>query len=109
MASLNSFQSQGQLTVGTQTYGIFRLSRLEELGLTQVARLPYALRVLLENALRNEDGRLVTESDVKHLARYDAAQVSHQEIPYLPARVVLQDFTGIPAVVDDSAQNAGGR
>ena len=109
----NSFGAGGKLTVGDNTYGIFRLARLEELGLTQIDRLPFSIRILLENALRNEDGKLVTEADVNNLAAYRATAVPQQEIPYMPGRVVLQDFTGVPAVVDlavlrDAMQGLGG-
>jgi aconitate hydratase len=110
----NSFGAQGSLKVGQREFQISRLSKLEDLGLTQIARLPFSIRILLENVLRNEDGRLVTEKDVKMLAGYDAANMfasltdarglrSKSEIPYMPARVLLQDFTGVPVVVDLAA------
>jgi len=95
----NSFGARDSL----QEFQIFRLSKLEDLGLTQIARLPFSIRILLENVLRNEDGRLVSEEDVKNLAGYDATNVSKLEVPYMPARVLLQDFTGVPAVVDLAA------
>ncbi len=112
-ARANSFQAQTDLKVGNESYCIFRLARLEELGLTQVDRLPFSIRILLENVLRAEDGRLVTENDVKRLAGYDAKHVPNHEIPYMPSRVVLQDFTGVPAVVDlaalrDTVKRLGG-
>lgn len=88
--------SQGEIA-------LFRLSRLEELGLVKVGQLPFSMRVLLEAALRNCDGFLVTENDVKALAGWNASQPAEIEIPFLPARVVLQDFTGVPAVVDLAA------
>jgi len=99
----NSFGAQVSLKVGQKECQIFRLSRLEDLGLTQIDRLPFSIRILLENILRNEDGKLVTEEDVENLAGYDAANVPKLEVPYMPARVVLQDFTGVPAVVDLAA------
>ena len=99
----NSLGTQGSLKVGQQEFQIFRLSKLEDLGLTRITRLPFSIRILLENVLRNEDGRLVTEEDVKNLAGYDAVSVPMAEIPYMPARVVLQDFTGVPAVIDLAA------
>jgi aconitate hydratase len=99
----DTFATRGSLAVGDRSYDIFRLGRLEELGLTELDRLPFSIRILLENVLRNEDGKLVTEEHVRRLAAYDARNVPNQEIPYLPARVVLQDFTGVPAVVDLAA------
>ncbi|MFQ6040004.1 MAG: aconitate hydratase AcnA [Candidatus Poribacteria bacterium] len=99
----NSFEAQGILKVGGRKFQIFRLSKLEDLGLIRIDRLPFSIRILLENILHNEDGRLVTEEDVKNLAGYDAANLPKSEIPYMPARVALQDFTGVPAVVDLAA------
>ncbi|MEE9170826.1 MAG: aconitate hydratase AcnA, partial [bacterium] len=96
----NSFFSRGSLHVLDREFQIFRLPKLEELGLTNISKLPYSIRILLENVLRNEDGKLITEDDVKNLAAYDAKNVAPVEIPYMPARVVMQDFTGVPAVVD---------
>jgi len=86
--------------------GIYRLSKLEELGLGKVSRLPFSLRVLLESVLRNCDGFEVTEADVKNLAGWNASAPAAVEIPFKPARVVLQDFTGVPCVVDLAAMRA---
>lgn len=83
--------------------GIYRLTRLEDAGLTSVAALPYCIRVLLESVLRNCDGREVTEDDVRNLAGWRPEQRAAIEVPFKPARVVLQDFTGVPAVVDLAA------
>ena len=99
----NSFSSQDTLKVGNQEVQIYRLSALEQAGKTTLSTLPFSIRILLENVLRNEDGRLVTEDDVLGLASYDATNVAQRELPYLPARVVMQDFTGVPAVVDLAA------
>ena len=96
----NSFGVKSTLKVGDQTWSYFSLRKLEAQGLANLDKMPFSIRVLLENMLRNEDGYLVTEEDVKKVASYDAAHVTPQEIPYMPARVVLQDFTGVPAVVD---------
>ncbi len=85
--------------------GIYRLSRLEEAGLGRMARLPYSVRVMLESALRSCDGYEVTEEDVKTLAAWSPKPAS-LEIPFKPARVVLQDFTGVPCVVDLAAMRA---
>ena len=99
----NSFFARESLQVGDQDFQIFRLTTLEDSGFTNISKLPFSIRILLENVLRNEDGRLVTEKDAKNLAGYDAKDVRPQEIPYMPARVVMQDFTGVPAVVDLAA------
>jgi aconitate hydratase len=100
------FQSRGTFNTGSGEAGIYRLAQLEALGLTRVARLPFSIRVLLESALRNCDGYLVTEDDVRNLAAWNAASPAKVEIPFLPARVVLQDFTGVPCVVDLAAMRA---
>ena len=86
--------------------GIYRISRLEELGLTKIATLPYSIRVLLEAVLRNCDGYLVTEQDVKNVAGWNAESLAKVEMPFVPSRVVLQDFTGVPAVVDLAAMRS---
>jgi aconitate hydratase len=85
--------SQGEL-------GYYRLGTLEEAGLVRLSRLPFSIRVLLENALRNLDGYLVTEEDVMAVANWDPNSKSTREFPFMPARVLMQDLTGIPAVVD---------
>ncbi len=86
--------------------GIYRLSKLEELGHGKISKLPYSIRVLLESVLRNCDGYVVTEQDVINLAGWNAAAPAPVEIPFKPARVVLQDFTGVPAVVDLAAMRS---
>jgi aconitate hydratase len=85
---------------------IYRLDRLEEQGVGAVSRLPYSIRVLLEAALRQLDGFAITADDVKHLAGWHAPDPGTQEFPYKPARVILQDFTGVPSVVDLAALRA---
>ncbi len=94
MAS-NSFGTQDRLTVDDETYIIHRLARVEG-----AARLPYSLKVLLENLLRNEDGRLVTAEQISALADWDPTAEHGREVAYTPARVLMQDFTGVPCVVD---------
>src|SRR5690554_7332349 len=81
----------------------YSLKALEKAGLGKIDRLPYSIKVLLESCLRNLDGRVVTEEHVKALAGYDAKNVGEQEVAFNPGRVVLQDFTGVPAVVDLAA------
>ncbi len=73
--------------------GFYNLNRLEELGIAPVSRLPFSIRILLEAALRNCDGYVVTKEDVENLAKWNAANPAEVEIPFMPARVVLQDFT----------------
>jgi aconitate hydratase len=101
----NSFGSRSTLKVGSREFEIFRLSALEKAGL-RPGRLPFSLRILLENLLRTEDGRAVKADDVRALASWDAKAEPSKEIAFMPARVLLQDFTGVPAVVDLAAMRA---
>ncbi|HEV3049761.1 MAG TPA: aconitate hydratase AcnA, partial [Longimicrobium sp.] len=98
----NSFGARSTLSVGGREYEIYRLSALQGEGV-DVARLPYSLRILLENLLRTEDGVTVTRDDILALARWNPKDPPDREIAYSPARVVLQDFTGVPCVVDLAA------
>jgi aconitate hydratase A / 2-methylisocitrate dehydratase len=102
-AAGNSFGARDTLRVGDETFEIFRLEKLERGGLGPVSRLPFSLRILLENLLRREDGRIVRAEDIEALARWDPAAQAETEIAFMPARVLLQDFTGVPAVVDLAA------
>jgi aconitate hydratase len=99
--SSDSFGARSTLEVGGRAYEIFRLDALQERF--DVARLPYSMKVLLENVLRLEDGSSVTAADVEAIASWDAAAEPSIEIPFQPARVLMQDFTGVPAVVDLAA------
>jgi aconitate hydratase len=98
----DTYGSRGELQVGGERHRIARLEALEKAGLP-VGRLPYALRILLENLLRYEDDTTVTAADIEALAKWDAGAVPATEIAFRPARVLLQDFTGVPAVVDLAA------
>ncbi|HET6146609.1 MAG TPA: aconitate hydratase AcnA [Polyangia bacterium] len=98
----NSFGSRSVLKVATREYEIHRLSALEKAGMAP-GRLPFSLRILLENLLRTEDGRAVKEADIRTLAAWDARAEPSKEIAFMPSRVLLQDFTGVPAVVDLAA------
>jgi len=101
------FSARDTFDTGNGEAGIYRLSKLEELGLTKVAELPFSIRVLLESCLRNCDGYVVTEDDVKALAAWTESKgTAAVEVPFKPARVVLQDFTGVPAVVDLAAMRS---
>src|SRR6202795_4146102 len=101
MTSQNSFGAAGQLRVGERTYEIFRLAALEKAGFN-LARIPYSIKILLENLLRFEDGSTVKRSDIEYVAKWDTKAVA-QEINFRPARVVLEDFTGVPCIVDLAA------
>ncbi len=107
--TFDPFGARDTFETGTGPAGIYRLAKLEQLGLGQVSRLPYSIRVLLEAVLRTCDGYEVTEEDVKNLAAWQADAVAEIEIPFKPARVVLQDFTGVPAVVDLAAMRSAMR
>jgi len=100
--SVNSFGSQSTLRIGGKEYEIFRLSKLDEQGIS-TRHLPYALRILLENLLRTEDGRNVTKEEIRALAAWNSQSKPNKEIAFTPSRVLLQDFTGVPAVVDLAA------
>jgi aconitate hydratase len=97
----NSFDAKDTLTVGERSFEIFRLDALQPSY--DVARLPFSLKILLENLLRNEDGEAIRAQDIEALARWDARAEPSVEIAFTPARVVMQDFTGVPAVVDLAA------
>jgi aconitate hydratase len=99
---MDSFGTRSTLRVGSRDYEIFRLGALEDAGM-RVSRLPYSLRILLENLLRHEDGVGVRADDVRALAGWDPSATPSAEISFTPSRVLLQDFTGVPAVVDLAA------
>jgi aconitate hydratase len=97
--SIDSFGAKGRLQVGDRSYDIYRLGALGDLQ-AQVAKLPYSLKVLLENLLRTEDGANITADHIRALAGWDAQAEPDTEIQFTPARVIMQDFTGVPCVVD---------
>lgn len=104
--SVDPLGARDTFDTGNGRAAIYRINRLEDAGLGAVSRLPYSIRVLLESVLRNCDNFAVTEQDVRNLAAWNAAEPAPQEIPFKPSRVVLQDFTGVPAVVDLAAMRA---
>ncbi|PAD75533.1 aconitate hydratase AcnA [Paenibacillus campinasensis] len=109
----DQFSISRNLTVGGKEYCYFSLQALEEQGLGQISKLPFSIRVLLEAAVRQFDGRAITEDHVKLLTKWNEGLGSNKEIPFIPARIVLQDFTGVPVVVDlaamrDTVKKAGG-
>jgi aconitate hydratase len=103
MTSLDSFRCCKTLQVGTKSYAYFSLPTAERNGLKGISRLPFSMKVLLENLLRNEDGRTVTKDDIKAFAEWLKTKTSDHEFAFRPARVLMQDFTGVPAVVDLAA------
>src|ERR1700744_3056919 len=111
MPATNSFDAKATLSVGDSKYEIFRLDALQ--AKFDIARLPFSLKILLENLLRNEDGESIRAQDIEALATWNAKDQPSKEIAFTPARVVMQDFTGVPAVVDlaamrDAMQEMGG-
>ena len=102
----NPFGSRSTLSTAAGDVTVFRLNRLTELGVGHLDTLPFSVKVLLESAVRNVDGFVVNESDVTGLAGWNAAAVNAVELPFSPARVILQDFTGVPCVVDLAAMRA---
>jgi len=103
----NPFGPASTLNSKAGTVRIFRLANLEQAGVANIERLPFCTKVLLENVLRNMDGVQVTADDVTRLARWDAKSPEQVELPFKPGRVLLQDFTGVPSVVDLAALRAG--
>jgi len=113
MDFVDSFKCLRPLKVGSKTYAYFSLPAAEKNGLKGISRLPFSLKVLLENLLRNEDGRSVTREDIQAVAQWLKNRTSDREIAFRPARVLMQDFTGVPAVVDlaamrDAMEHLGG-
>lgn len=102
----DSFGTRSTFETGAGRADIYRLSRLEDAGLVRIASLPYSIRVLLESVLRNCNGYQVTEADVQNLAGWEPLHRTSIEVPFKPARVLLQDFTGVPAIVDLAAMRS---
>jgi aconitate hydratase len=103
VTSVNSFKSKSTLTVGGKTYTYYSIAEAEKNGLTGASKLPHSMKVVLENLLRFEDNRTVTKADIQAIATWLVTRTSDHEISYRPARVLMQDFTGVPAVVDLAA------
>src|SRR5205085_9749297 len=107
MRSADSFGTRTTLSTTAGAVTIYSLIALEKRGFPGIARLPFSLRILLENLLRNEDGRFVKQADIEALANWDVRSKTAREISFMPARVLLQDFTGVPCVVDLAALRDG--
>src|SRR5258705_202680 len=103
MTTRNSFNARAEIRAGGQTVQIYSLPALEKAGFPAVSRLPYSMKILLENLLRREDDAFVKAEDIQALARWNATANVEKEISFMPARVLLQDFTGVPCVVDLAA------
>src|SRR5258706_6476580 len=99
----NPFNSKATLKTKAGEVGIYRLDALKKQGIGHIDQLSFSIKILLENLLRNVDGFQVSEEDVKQLANWNAKKPAQVELPFKPGRVVLQDFTGVPAVVDLAA------
>lgn len=113
MSKQDHYSVRKELSVGGKSYNYYSLPAFEAAGLGQVANLPFSIKVLLEAALRQFDGKAITEEHVKQIASWASERDANKEIPFIPARIVLQDFTGVPVVVDlaamrDTMKNAGG-
>src|ERR1700691_3534646 len=101
--SKNSFGSRDTLASSGHSYEVFRLDALERRGIGHVYQVPFSIKVLLENLLRMEDGRFVKPADIESLSEWKPVEAARSEIAFMPARVLLQDFTGVPAVADLAA------
>src|SRR5579872_7611005 len=109
---MNSFGARATLKSGGKNYTLYRLDALDKAGIS-TSHLPFSLRILLENLLRTEDGRNVTKEEVRALAKWNSKSRPEKEIAFTPSRVLLQDFTGVPCVVDlaamrDAMKHLGG-
>src|SRR5437016_4100606 len=107
MSTVNTFATRTTVQVDGRGVQIYSLTTFDAAGFPEIARLPYSLKILLENLLRQEDGRFVKKADIEALARWDLKSGAQREISFAPARVLLQDFTGVPAVVDLAAMRDG--
>lgn len=113
MSNKDRFSVRKQLSVGSQSYSYYSLPAFEEQGNGKISNLPFSIKVLLEAAVRQFDGKAITQEHVKQIANWASERDANKEIPFIPARIVLQDFTGVPVVVDlaamrDTMKRAGG-
>ena len=103
MPTQDPFKARATLKSAAGAVTYYRLDALEKAGLCKLDRMPYSIRILLEAVLRHAGGGLVMEEDVRALATWSAKKLPHREVPFMVARVLMQDFTGVPAVVDLAA------
>ncbi|WP_309241974.1 aconitate hydratase AcnA [Brevibacillus daliensis] len=106
MALQDAYKVKSSMQVGNKSYKYYRLQGLEEQGVGEISKLPFSIKILLEAAIRQFDGRAITKEHVNSLANWTKGRDSNQEVPLMPARIVLQDFTGVPAVVDLASMRA---
>ena len=100
MTKQDVFQARSSFEVNGKSYNFYSLQALETANVGKVSRLPYSIKVLLESVLRQVDGRVITKEHVENLAKWGTNAVKEVDVPFKPSRVILQDFTGVPAVVD---------
>lgn len=100
MANHDVFNARASFDVNGKTYHYYNLKALEEANIGNVSQLPYSIKVLLESVLRQVDGRVITKEHVENLAKWGTNELKEIDVPFKPSRVILQDFTGVPAVVD---------
>ena len=100
MVKNDVFNAKSSFEANGKRYHYYRLNALEEAGIGKVSKLPYSVKVLLESVLRQYDGRVITKEHVENLAKWGTNELKEVDVPFKPARVILQDFTGVPAVVD---------
>src|SRR5690349_11907366 len=103
IGNMDSFKCRDELAVGGKTFKFMNLKKAAQAGLSALDKLPFSLKVLLENLLRHEDGKIVTKADIQALVDWTKTKSSQHEVAFHPARVLMQDFTGVPAVVDLAA------
>ncbi|MBP0725915.1 aconitate hydratase AcnA [Bacillus sp. RG28] len=103
MGKNNAFQSRSTFTLNGKSYNYYRLKAIEEAGVANVSKLPYSIKVLLESVLRQVDGRVIKEEHVENLAKWGTNELKDVDVPFKPSRIILQDFTGVPVVVDLAA------
>ncbi len=103
MASKDSFKVKSELKVDGKSYTYYSLKKMREHGASKISKLPFSLKILLENLLRREDGVVVTKDDIDGLINWDPKAEPDRELAFMPARVVLQDFTGVPCIADLAA------
>ena len=100
MTKNDVFQTRKSFEIEGKKYNYYSLDALEQAGVGQVSKLPYSIKVLLEAVLRQVDGRVITKEHVENLAKWGTSEQKDIDVPFKPSRVILQDFTGVPAVVD---------
>lgn len=103
MGKNNAFQSRSTFTLNGKSYNYYRLKAIQEAGVANVSKLPYSIKVLLESVLRQVDGRVIKEEHVENLAKWGTNELKEVDVPFKPSRIILQDFTGVPVVVDLAA------